>query len=98
MTLSTINPRDAKRLLDQGAIPVDICEANEHARDRIPAAQHLPLSKLDDAEIALHEGTPVIFHCRSGARAFADRRPRRHRPVARAGCEPQRSLSPRPGS
>jgi rhodanese-related sulfurtransferase len=68
MSLPKISPTDAKRLLDRGAILVDIREADEHAREKLAGAHHLPLSKLDEAELALHEGKPVIFHCRSGAR------------------------------
>jgi rhodanese-related sulfurtransferase len=68
MTLPTIKPRDAKRLIDAGAILVDIREADEHARERIPGAHHLALSCLDEADLAVHQGKPVIFHCRSGAR------------------------------
>jgi rhodanese-related sulfurtransferase len=71
MSLPKINPAEAKRFLDQGAILVDIREADEHAREKLAGARHLPLSKLDEAEIALHEGKPVIFHCRSGARTQA---------------------------
>jgi rhodanese-related sulfurtransferase len=68
MALPKINPAEAKRLLEQGAILVDIREADEHAREKLAGARHLPLSKLDEAELAVHEGKPVIFHCRSGAR------------------------------
>ena len=68
MSLPKINPAEAKRLLDQGAILVDIREADEHAREKLAGARHLPLSKLDEAELAVHAGKPVIFHCRSGAR------------------------------
>ena len=68
MSLQTISPAEARRLLDQGAILVDIREADEHARERVGGARHLPLSSLDAADLALHEGKPVIFHCRSGAR------------------------------
>ena len=68
MSLSSINPTNAKRLLDQGAILVDIREGDEHAREKIPGAHHLPLSKLDEAKLALRDGKPVIFHCKSGAR------------------------------
>jgi len=72
MTLPTITPERAHRLLGEGAILVDIREADERARERIPGARHLPLSKLDEAESALHDGKPVIFHCRSGARTLAN--------------------------
>ncbi|MXQ10637.1 rhodanese family protein [Microvirga makkahensis] len=68
MTLPTLTPAEAKRLLDQGAILLDIREADEHARDKIPGARLMPLSRLDEAHLALHEGKPVIFHRKSGAR------------------------------
>lgn len=72
MTLRTITPENAKNLLDQGAILVDIREADERARERITDARHLPLSKLDEADVPLQNGKPVIFHCRSGARTLAN--------------------------
>ncbi len=30
--------------------------------------KHMPLSLLDDADLSVHQGKPVIFHCRTGAR------------------------------
>jgi rhodanese-related sulfurtransferase len=72
MSLPKIAPLDAKRLLDRGAILVDIREADEHAREKVIGARHLALSKLDEAELALHDGKPVIFHCRSGARTMSN--------------------------
>ena len=68
MTLPTISPHGAKHLIDEGAILIDIREADEHARERIPGARHLALSKLDEADLAVHRGKAVIFHCRSGVR------------------------------
>ena len=81
MTLPTITPEDAHRLLSEGAMLMDIRELDEHARERIPGSHHLPLSKLDEAEPALHQAKPVIFHCRSGARTLANA----DRLAARAG-------------
>src|SRR6478752_742740 len=72
MSLPTIPPAEAKRLLDMGAVLVDIREADEHAREKIPGARHLPLSKLDETDLALPPGKPVLFHCRSGARTLAN--------------------------
>jgi len=72
MSLSTINPAEARRLLDGGAVLIDIREADEHARENIPGARHLPLSKLDEADLARHQGKTVIFHCKSGARTQAN--------------------------
>jgi rhodanese-related sulfurtransferase len=68
MSLPKISPTEARRLLERGAILVDIREADEHAREKIAGARHLPLSRLDEADLALHQGRPVIFHCKSGAR------------------------------
>ena len=51
---------------------VDVREADEHAREKIPGARHLPLSKLDEADLALPRSKPVLFHCRSGARTLSN--------------------------
>ena len=72
MTLPTVTPQRASRLIEDGAILIDIREADEHARERIPGAHHLPLSRLDAAALAAHRGRPVIFHCRSGARTLGN--------------------------
>lgn len=72
MSLPTIKPSEAHRLLDDGALLIDIREADEHAREKIPGARHLPLSKLDEADLAVHQGKPVIFHCKSGVRTMAN--------------------------
>jgi rhodanese-related sulfurtransferase len=85
MSLQTIPPHEAKRLLDQGAILVDIRETDEHAREHIPGARHLPLSRLDEADLAAHRGEIVIFHCRSGARTKGNRA--RLATKAGAGCQ-----------
>ena len=71
MTLPTISPADARQLLDKGASLVDIREADEHAREKILGAHNLPLSKLDESDLAPQQGKPVIFHCGSGARTLA---------------------------
>jgi rhodanese-related sulfurtransferase len=68
MTLRSIAPQEAEHLIAEGAILIDIREADEHARERIPGARHVALSRLDQAAIAAHAGRAVIFHCRSGAR------------------------------
>jgi rhodanese-related sulfurtransferase len=83
--LNTITPDEAARLLREGgATLVDVREADEHARERIPGARNLPLSLLEEAELAVHQGKPVLFHCRSGARTAGNA----DRLAAKAGlCE-----------
>jgi rhodanese-related sulfurtransferase len=72
VSLVAIKPSEARRLLEDGAVLIDIREADEHAREKIPGAQHVPLSKLDEMDLSLHLGKPAIFHCKSGARTQAN--------------------------
>lgn len=66
MTLQTIDPVRARRLLDEGALLVDIREPDEFARERVPGARNQPLGNI--ANLATGNAKAVIFHCRSGNR------------------------------
>ena len=72
MSLLTVSLAEAKRLLEEGAVLVDVRERDEHAREKMPGARHLSLSKLDQADFALPRGKPLLFYCRSGARTLAN--------------------------
>ncbi|TVR07975.1 MAG: DUF2892 domain-containing protein [Salinarimonadaceae bacterium] len=72
MSLKTITPADAKRLIDQGAVLVDVRDSAEHARERIPQARNLSLSQLDEAELPVGESQTVLFHCKSGMRTLSN--------------------------
>lgn len=68
MSLPKVTPHEAKRLVDDGAVLVDIRGAAEHAREHIPGARNLPFgsaTKLDGK-------APIVFHCRSGVRTSAN--------------------------
>ena len=70
--LQTISPKDAAALMRKGAVLVDIREADEHAREKIPGAKHHALTRLDE-KMPLRAGdNVVIFHCRSGVRTRAN--------------------------
>jgi rhodanese-related sulfurtransferase len=71
MSLPHISPAKANELIDRGAVLVDIREFDEHARSKIPAARHAPLSRLDKLEIGT-EAPAVIFHCRTGNRTASN--------------------------
>lgn len=84
MTMKTISPAEARRLIDTGAVLVDIRGADEHARERIPGARHLPLPEIETGASLNAEGAPaVVFHCRTGARTAANAA----RLQAAAGCD-----------
>ena len=65
MTVKTITPAEAHRLIDAGAALIDIREPDEHGRERIAGALNIPLAKVAP-DSAL--GDMLIFHCRSGMR------------------------------
>ncbi len=73
MSLKSISPDKARQLMDGGAVLVDIREADEHMREKIPGARHLPVSAVKSGESrGFHPGETVIFHCRTGMRTAAN--------------------------
>ena len=66
--LKTISPARAAELVRKGAVLIDIREADEHARERIPGARHHALSRIDAESPARTGDDILVFHCRSGAR------------------------------
>lgn len=66
-----IDAHAAKGMIDSGeAILVDVREPDEHARERIPGAQLMPLSAFDPAALSMAGAKKVVIHCRSGRRAM----------------------------
>lgn len=72
VTLKSVSPTDASALVRDGALLIDIRESDEFARERIPGALHMPLSRLENTTVPNDQGGVVIFHCRSGARTRAN--------------------------
>ncbi len=65
-----VDPQEALRLINEGALLIDVREPDEHARERIPNSRLLPLSRLS-TPLDRREAQHVIFHCRSGGRTDA---------------------------
>ncbi|MFT3988137.1 rhodanese family protein [Aestuariivirga sp.] len=68
MPLRHVSPAEARQLIDQGAMLIDIRERDEHAHERIPGASSVPLSTLGETTLTGREGQVMIFHCKSGNR------------------------------
>jgi rhodanese-related sulfurtransferase len=66
--MRTISVPEARKLIQQGAVLIDVREADEHARERIPGARSAPLSK---GVPPVCNDVAVVFHCRSGNRTAA---------------------------
>ncbi len=68
--IQPVDPRTLKRWLDDGrAVLIDVREPDEHARERIPGARLLPLSRFDPARLPREPGKATVFQCRSGNRS-----------------------------
>ena len=65
-----LDPQEALRLINEGALLIDVREPDEHARERIPDAKLVPLSRLT-TPLDRNEAQQLIFHCRSGSRTGA---------------------------
>lgn len=65
--LIPVEPQTAARMVEGGALLIDVREADERARLRIPGSRHAPLSRLADA-VPAGDAPAVIFYCRSGNR------------------------------
>lgn len=68
MSIKTITPQAAQALITQGAILVDVRNADEYAREHIAAARHVPMEQLSTGALRAEAAPAVIFHCRSGNR------------------------------
>ncbi len=70
------SPESLASALEQGAIVIDVRNADEYARGHYPGALNIPLEKLSDSLPALdaRRDQPVIVYCQSGIRSAMARR------------------------
>ncbi|MCL2896863.1 rhodanese family protein [Brenneria tiliae] len=71
MPIKLIQPQNARELIENGALLVDIRAADEYAREHIAQARHIPLNDIA-AQPPLTAAAGVIFHCQSGNRTQAN--------------------------
>lgn len=62
-------PLQARELIDQGAILLDVREDNEWRAGHAPGARHIPLGRLPHRLRDLPPQRMIITVCRSGARS-----------------------------
>lgn len=62
---------EARRMIAEGAVLVDVRTPNEFYEGHIEGARLIPLSQLEGraGELAAHRDKPVILYCRSGNRS-----------------------------
>jgi len=66
---ASVNTLQATRLINDGAVVLDVREAGEYAAGHLPSSRHIPTSELDKRLGELPSGKPVIVVCASGSRA-----------------------------
>jgi len=64
-----VGPAQARELLDEGAILLDVREDAEWRAGHAPKARHIPLSRLPGRVRDLPPNRTVVTVCRSGARS-----------------------------
>lgn len=69
VTVKSLSPADVRVLLSSGARLIDIRDADEHARERIPGAVNMPLDRIAELPCDME---PIVFHCKSGMRTAAN--------------------------
>ncbi|MCC6468249.1 MAG: rhodanese-like domain-containing protein [Alphaproteobacteria bacterium] len=68
--LRDIDAAGLKAALDRGEVRlVDVREPDEHARERIPGATSMPLSRFDPAALSPVTGKKLVLHCATGTRS-----------------------------
>ncbi len=68
--LSEIDATTLKTWLDKGdVVLVDVREPAEHAGERIPGSELVPLSRFDPAQVPEAEGKTLVLYCRTGNRS-----------------------------
>lgn len=73
---SSVDVQSAARLLQQGAVMIDVREPDEWLAGHVPNAIHVPLGRIQSQGIAAlaqalqgKEAEPVLMFCRSGGRS-----------------------------
>ena len=66
--VENITPERAKKLIDDGAVLIDIRESHEHQAENIPGARHHALSQINRGHPVQDGDTVLIYHCKSGGR------------------------------
>ncbi|TKR56304.1 DUF2892 domain-containing protein [Allopusillimonas ginsengisoli] len=70
MSYQKILPAQAQKLLDEGAMLVDVRANDEYVREHIAQARHMPMEQLSRHCLEGSAATAVIFHCKSGNRTL----------------------------
>ncbi len=66
-----VDPHEAKELVDQGTMMIDVRELSEWNHGHAPGAVHLPMSLIQEHLHKVPKNADVVVCCRSGSRSSA---------------------------
>jgi rhodanese-related sulfurtransferase len=69
--IRNVTPEEARRLAEEGALLLDVREAEEWVAGHAPDASHLPMSALSDRAAEIPQDRVVVCVCRVGGRSAA---------------------------
>ena len=66
-----ISVEQAKKMIEEGALLIDVREPAEHRSQKIPRSVNLPMSDISIEKVRAHRpaGQKVIMHCKGGIRS-----------------------------
>ena len=64
-----VPPTEAQRMVETGALLIDVRELDEYQQVRIPGSEFRPLSNINGWYQGLPTDTPVVLYCNSGSRS-----------------------------
>jgi len=71
--VTEVSPEQAQQRIENGAVALDVREAEELAEGHIPDAAHIPRGSLEfkagEHEALLSMDTPICVYCMAGGRA-----------------------------
>lgn len=68
---TSLSPEEARALIGQGALLLDVRSAAERRAALIPGSRHIPLGELGSRAATLPPGRVIICQCASGQRSAA---------------------------
>lgn len=76
LILNDLNVEKARKMIDEGAVIIDVRSENEYQTSHLERTVHIPLPELKEriGKTVADKGKVVLLHCRSGSRSFAAKR------------------------
>ncbi len=76
LILNDLNADEARKMLEEGAVVIDVRTDREYESSHLDPALHIPLSDIKEriGRAVSEKDKDILLHCRSGSRSFAAKR------------------------